>query len=70
MTEEVRNPSVQVPAAIILSVPIGAVCGLVFLLPILFTLPDITTLLIGKSFSYITISFAEPSKFPVANLLV
>ena len=50
MAEEVRNPSVQVPAAIILSVPIGAICGLVFLLPILFTLPDIATLLFGKSF--------------------
>jgi len=45
MTDEVRNPSVQVPAAMILSIPIGAICGLIFLLPILFTLPDIAMLL-------------------------
>ncbi len=70
MTEEVRNPSVQVPVAMILSIPIGAICGLIFLLPILFTLPDIATLLAGKAFSHITLSFAKPSKNPVANLLV
>ncbi|KAH6879363.1 amino acid transporter [Coprinopsis sp. MPI-PUGE-AT-0042] len=45
MAEEVHNPTVQVPKAIVWSVPIGGVCGLVFLLPIVFTLPDISTLL-------------------------
>lgn len=48
MAEEVRNPSVQVPQAIVWSIPIGALCGLVFLLPIVFTLPDTTTLLTGE----------------------
>ncbi len=47
MAEEVRNPAVQVPKAIFWSVPISAVMGLVFLLPIAFTLPDIGTLLEG-----------------------
>ncbi|KAF8994919.1 amino acid transporter [Cyathus striatus] len=45
MAEEVHNPSVQVPTAMAWSIPIGAVCGVVFLLPITFTLPDIGTLL-------------------------
>ncbi|KAF9458116.1 amino acid permease-domain-containing protein [Collybia nuda] len=45
MAEEVQDPSSQVPRAMVWSVPIGAVCGLVFLLPITFTLPDIPTLL-------------------------
>ncbi|KAM6493013.1 amino acid transporter [Amanita muscaria] len=45
MAEEVRKPSTQVPTAIIWSVPIGALCGLVFSLPIVFTLPDVAALL-------------------------
>ncbi|PFH50108.1 hypothetical protein AMATHDRAFT_145964 [Amanita thiersii Skay4041] len=45
MAEEVKNPAIQVPTAIIWSIPIGAICGVVFLLPILFTLPDVETLL-------------------------
>ncbi|KAA1477612.1 amino acid transporter [Dentipellis sp. KUC8613] len=45
MAEEVHNPAVQLPKAIVWSVPIGTVFGLIFLLPIVFTLPDITTLL-------------------------
>ncbi|TFK36093.1 amino acid transporter [Crucibulum laeve] len=45
MAEEVHDPSVQVPAAIAWSIPIGFICGLFFLLPIVFTLPDIATLL-------------------------
>lgn len=48
MAEEVHNPSVELPRAIALSIPIGAIFGLFFLLPIVFTLPDVTTLLAGK----------------------
>jgi amino acid transporter len=47
MAEEVRNPSVQVPQAIVYSVPIGSISGLAFLLPIVSTLPDVETLLAG-----------------------
>ncbi|KAK2460442.1 hypothetical protein APHAL10511_007607 [Amanita phalloides] len=43
MAEEVEKPSVQVPAA--MTPEICAICGLTFLLPILFTLPNIETLL-------------------------
>lgn len=49
MAEEVHNPSVELPKAIALSVPIGFLTGVFFLLPILFTLPDIATLLAGMS---------------------
>ncbi|KAF8636099.1 hypothetical protein AX17_003804 [Amanita inopinata Kibby_2008] len=45
MAEEVKNPAVQVPMAMICSIPIGALCGLIFLLPIVFTLPDVPSLL-------------------------
>lgn len=49
MAEEVHNPSHILPRAMALSVPIGAISGVIFLLPIIFTLPDITTLLQGAS---------------------
>lgn len=45
MAEEVHNPSEILPKAITWSIPIGALSGVVFLLPILFTLPDVATLL-------------------------
>jgi amino acid transporter len=48
MAEEVHNPSVQVPRAIVLSIPIGFLTGVFFLLPILFTLPDVAGLLEGQ----------------------
>ena len=47
MAEEVHNPSVQLPIALSWSIPIGFVMGVIFLLPILFTLPDVPTLLAG-----------------------
>ena len=47
MAEEVHNPSIQVPQAMVYTVYIGAISGLVFLLPIVFTLPDVKTLLAG-----------------------
>ncbi|KAG7087785.1 hypothetical protein E1B28_013726 [Marasmius oreades] len=45
MAEEVHNPTVDLPRAIFWQIPIGLVNGIVFLLPIMFTLPDISTLL-------------------------
>ncbi|KAG6906342.1 hypothetical protein DXG01_014400 [Tephrocybe rancida] len=45
MAEEVHDPAIQVPQAMAWSIPIGTISGLVFLLPIVFTLPDIPTLL-------------------------
>ncbi|KAF5353418.1 hypothetical protein D9756_008027 [Leucocoprinus leucothites] len=45
MCEEVRNPAKQVPQALAWSIPIGFLTGLVFLLPVVFTLPDISMLL-------------------------
>ncbi|KAJ8073088.1 hypothetical protein PM082_019956 [Marasmius tenuissimus] len=45
MAEEVQNPAVDLPRAMVWQVPIGFVTGVVFLLPIMFTLPDISTLL-------------------------
>ncbi|KAF8837221.1 amino acid transporter [Paxillus ammoniavirescens] len=45
MAEEVHNPSETLPKAISWSVPIGTIWGIVLLLPVLFTLPDVATLL-------------------------
>ncbi|KAG1810354.1 amino acid transporter [Suillus plorans] len=45
MAEEVYNPSEILPKAITWSIPISALSGILFLLPILFTIPDVDTLL-------------------------
>ncbi|KIK79789.1 hypothetical protein PAXRUDRAFT_36350 [Paxillus rubicundulus Ve08.2h10] len=45
MAEEVHNASETLPKAISWSVPIGTIWGIALLLPILFALPDIATLL-------------------------
>jgi amino acid transporter len=47
MAEEVHNPSVELPKAMVWSIPISSVCGLLFILPLVFTLPDIAVLLAG-----------------------
>jgi len=47
MCEEVRNPVRQVPRAMAWAIPIGFLTGLIFLLPLVFTLPDIGMLLAG-----------------------
>ncbi|KAF7297440.1 Amino acid transporter [Mycena indigotica] len=49
MAEEVHDPSRDLPRAITWSIPIGFLTGVVFLVPLLFTLPDISILLSGKS---------------------
>ncbi|RKF65900.1 Amino-acid permease BAT1 [Erysiphe neolycopersici] len=45
MCEEVQNPEREVPRAIFLSVAIAGITGVIYIIPILFVLPDITTLL-------------------------
>lgn len=45
MAEEVHKPSINLPRAMVWSVPIGCLMGVVFILPINFTLPDIGVLL-------------------------
>ena len=45
MCEEVANPEREVPKAIVLSVAAAGVTGVVYLIPLLFVLPDVATLL-------------------------
>ncbi|KAF2800460.1 amino acid permease-like protein [Melanomma pulvis-pyrius CBS 109.77] len=45
MAEEVQNPEREVPKAIVLSVAAAGVTGVIYLIPILFVLPDVTLLL-------------------------
>lgn len=45
MAEEVQNPEREVPRAIVLSVVAAGLTGLVYLVPLLFVLPDVSMLL-------------------------
>ncbi|KAJ3997570.1 amino acid transporter [Lentinula boryana] len=45
MGEEIFNPSINLPRAMVWSVPMGCLLGVGFILPICFTLPDISVLL-------------------------
>ncbi|KAF2182795.1 amino acid permease-like protein [Zopfia rhizophila CBS 207.26] len=45
MCEEVQSPEREVPKAIVLSVAAAGVTGVIYLIPILFVLPDVKTLL-------------------------
>ncbi|KAF2660246.1 amino acid permease-like protein [Lophiostoma macrostomum CBS 122681] len=45
MCEEVQNPEREVPKAIVLSVAAAGVTGVIYLIPILFVLPDVQVLL-------------------------
>ena len=49
MAEEVSDPSVKVPRAISLCVPVGGLAGLFFILPICFTLPPLEDVLLAPS---------------------
>lgn len=44
MCEEVRDPARQVPKAMVATVALNTICGLVFLIPLVFVLPDQKTL--------------------------
>ncbi|KAF7321187.1 Amino acid transporter [Mycena chlorophos] len=57
MAEEVHDPSHDLPRAITWSIPIGFLTGVVFLVPLLFTLPDIATLLAVTSGQPIGVMF-------------
>nr|GAT47426.1 amino acid transporter [Mycena chlorophos] len=57
MAEEVHDPSHDLPRAITWSIPIGFLTGVVFLVPLLFTLPDIATLLAVASGQPIGVMF-------------
>lgn len=45
MCEEVQNPAREVPKAMVLSVVAAGITGIVYLIPILFVLPDVGLLL-------------------------
>ncbi|KAI1323740.1 amino acid transporter [Xylariaceae sp. FL0255] len=45
MCEEVKAPATQVPKAMILTILLNTICGLLFLVPLVFVLPDIKNLI-------------------------
>lgn len=56
MAEECSNPSIKVPKAISLCVPVGGLAGLFFILPICFTLPPLEDIILspyGQALPYI-----------------
>ncbi|KAG8902031.1 hypothetical protein FRC00_002733 [Tulasnella sp. 408] len=59
MCEEVQNPDREVPKAMVLSVAAAAVTGIVYLIPVLFVLPDIAILLAAPLGQPIPVLFKE-----------
>lgn len=57
MCEEVQNPEREVPRAIVLSVAAAGLTGVIYLIPILFVLPDVTMLLKAPSSQPIGVLF-------------
>ncbi|TVY52210.1 putative amino-acid permease [Lachnellula cervina] len=49
MAEEVADPTIQVPRAMSLCVPVGGLAGLFFIIPICATLPDLTDIITAPS---------------------
>ena len=58
MCEEVRQPSTQVPKAMVGTIVLNTIAGLVFLIPLCFVMPDLATL------------FAIPSGQPVPTIIL
>ena len=59
MCEEVQNPAREVPKAMVMSVVAAGFTGLLYLIPILFVLPDVQLLLKASAGQPITVLFKE-----------
>ncbi|KAK5120048.1 hypothetical protein LTR85_006529 [Meristemomyces frigidus] len=59
MCEEVQNPAREVPKAMVISVAAAGVTGVIFLIPILFVLPDVQYLLDAPSGQPIGLVFKQ-----------
>lgn len=70
MCEEVQNPEREVPRAMVLSVVASGLTGIVYLVPILFVLPDIAQLLTVASGQPIGILFKEATGSAAAGLVL
>jgi amino acid transporter len=57
MCEEVQNPAREVPKAMVMSVVAAGFTGILYLVPILFVLPDVRTLLAASAGQPITVLF-------------
>jgi len=54
MCEEVREPATQVPKAMVGTIVLNMICGFIFLVPLMFVLPEISDLLLlAQPFPYI-----------------
>lgn len=49
MCEEVKNPATQVPVAMLWTIFLNLVCGFIFLVPLVFVLPDLTAVINNPS---------------------
>ncbi|KAK3617066.1 hypothetical protein LTR56_025545 [Elasticomyces elasticus] len=59
MCEEVQNPAREVPKAMVMSVAAAGVTGVIYLIPILFVLPDVSYLLAASSGQPIGLIFKQ-----------
>lgn len=57
MCEEVQNPAREVPKAMVMSVVAAGITGIIYLVPILFVLPDVKVLLAASAGQPITVLF-------------
>jgi amino acid permease (GABA permease) len=70
MCEEVREPSTQVPKAMVATIIINTFAGLLFLIPLVFVLPDIQELLASAQPTPVIIKSAVGSSGGAFGLLV
>lgn len=68
LCEEVPKPEREVPKAIVLSVAIAGLTGLIFIFPILFVLPDVQMLLDAPNSQPMGILFATVTRSKVGGL--
>ncbi|KAL5363100.1 amino acid permease [Aspergillus floccosus] len=68
MAEECPNPSIKVPQAMALSIPVGGIAGLFFVLPICFTLPPLKDILAAPAAQALPYIFHAVLASPAAAL--
>lgn len=70
MCEEVQSPEREVPRAMVLSVIVSGLTGIVYIVPILFVLPDIVKLLAISNGQPIGFLFRDATGSPIAGLIL
>lgn len=70
MSEEVAKPSIQIPRAMVIGIPLAVLSGLVFLLGLLFTMPDVAILLAAPGGSPVPVILTRATGSRVAGTIL